>query len=115
VTADLLEQVRKKKEIYRLENKRDIIYYHYSDEKVDVVIVAAGYDVFGFQTLRQLLFILLISFIIGVFIAVVSGYVFSKWLLLPLGKIADDVSEISAQSLTRRIDTGRSHDEWYHL
>ena len=44
-----------------------------------------------------------------------SGFVFSKWLLLPLGKIADDVSEISAQNLTRRIDTGRSHDEWYHL
>jgi two-component system sensor histidine kinase ArlS len=115
VSDDLLKQVRIKQKIYLQQNNRDIVYYHYEDNKVDVVIAAAGYDVFGVETLRQLLSILLISFIVGVCIAVISGYIFSKRLLLPLGKIADDVNEISAQSLTRRIDTGRSRDEWYNL
>jgi signal transduction histidine kinase len=115
VSADLLQQVRAEQKIYRQEKDRDVVYYHYVDDKMDAVIVAAGYDVFGFETLRQLLFILLISFVVGVCIAIISGYVFSGRLLLPLGKIANDVSEISAQSLTRRIDTGRSRDEWFHL
>jgi len=115
VSPELMKRVREKQLMYEQRNDRDVVYYHYKDQNLDAVIVAAGYDVFGYQTLKELLFILMVSFIVGVCIAVISGYIFSKRLLLPLGKIADDLNEISVQNLARRIDTGRSKDEWYYL
>jgi signal transduction histidine kinase len=35
--------------------------------------------------------------------------------LLPIKRISEDVTEISAQNLARRIQTGTSKDEWYQL
>jgi len=115
LSRDIFEKVRSRQTMYLEIDKRDVAFYHYTDQNVDLVIVAAGYDVFGYSVMKQLLFILSISFFVGVFIAIVSGYVFSRRLLLPLSKIASEVNEISAQSLARRIDTGRSQDEWYNL
>ncbi|MEO5997269.1 MAG: HAMP domain-containing sensor histidine kinase, partial [Chitinophagaceae bacterium] len=45
----------------------------------------------------------------------VTGYIFSTRLLMPIKKIATDVEDISAQNLTRRINTGKSKDEWFSL
>ena len=81
----------------------------------DLVIVAAGFDDFGRHYLNRLLFILVISFLAGTVMAILVGYIFSKRLLRPLGKIAFEVNEISAHNLTRRMATGRSRDEWYYL
>jgi signal transduction histidine kinase len=44
-----------------------------------------------------------------------SGYFFSKRLLQPIRKIADEVNIISAQSLTHRIKSGKGDDEWHYL
>ena len=114
-SSDILDKVRARQSMNLVIDKRDVAFYHYTDQNVDLVIVAAGYDVFGYGVMKQLLSILLVSFFVGVIIAIVSGYVFSGRLLLPLKKIANEVNEISAQNLARRIDTGRSHDEWYNL
>jgi signal transduction histidine kinase len=41
--------------------------------------------------------------------------VFSKILLKPIRKIADDVKDISAQNLEHRIKSGNARDEWNYL
>jgi signal transduction histidine kinase len=115
VTPQLLNEVRQKGEYYKNIDHRDQSYYHYTDGKMDLVIIAAGFDNYGHEALRQLLFILLISSVFGICIAIISGYVFSRRLLSPLRKIAGEVKEISAQSLSRRIITGNSKDEWFNL
>ena len=56
-----------------------------------------------------------ISFLGGTGIALVLGYFFSKILLRPVKQIADEVNSISAQSLTHRIRSGNSEDEWNYL
>jgi signal transduction histidine kinase len=115
ISEELLNKVRVQKKVYSKIGEKDVVYYNYTDEKVNIVIVAAGYDIYGWQNLRQLLFILLISFIGGFLIAIASGYFFSRELLKPLSKIADDVNEISVQNLARRMNTGSTRDEWYYL
>lgn len=115
IDKNRLSEARRDKRIYALINKRDIIYYHYAENHFNLVIVAAGFDEFGRQYLNRLLFILVMSFFAGTIIAIISGYLFSARLLRPLGRIAFEVNEISAQNLTRRMDTGTSHDEWYYL
>jgi signal transduction histidine kinase len=115
VDTGKLSDARNTPKLYVLMNKRDVIFYHYTDNNFNLVIVAAGYDDFGRQYLNRLLFILLMSFLAGTVIAVLIGYLFSSKLLRPLGRIAFEVNEISAQNLTRRMDTGASRDEWYYL
>lgn len=111
----LLNEVRTKQKIYSMVGEKDVVYYNYVDEKLSIVIVAAGYDVFGWQNLRELLLILIISFFGGFFIAIISGYIFSTQLLKPLSNIADEVKDISVHNLARRMKTGSSRDEWHYL
>ena len=114
-SIDKLNEVRSRGRIYAQIDKRDVILYNYIDSKTNIVIVAAGYDLVGYQNLKSLRLILLLSFFSGILIAIAGGYIFSRRLLKPLGRIADDVNEISAQSLAKRIETGSSADEWYYL
>jgi signal transduction histidine kinase len=101
--------------IYTQLDNRDVVFYRYTGEKKHLIIVAAGYDLIGHQNLKSLLHILTFSFLIGILIAIISGYIFSRKLLQPLGSIADDINEISAQGLAKRIDAGTSPDEWNYL
>ncbi|MCU7549121.1 HAMP domain-containing histidine kinase [Chitinophagaceae bacterium LB-8] len=115
VSHQQLDDARVKKSVYFKINDKDAVAYHYTDKNNRIVIVASGYDDFGNRLLRQLAYFLILSFVGGNIIAFISGLVFSKKLLQPVQKIADEVNEISAQNLTRRIATTQNHDEWNHL
>ena len=79
------------------------------------MIAAAAFDEEGNTKLNNLKIILLIGFILVNLIALTSGYFFSKILLRPIKKIADEVNDISAQSLAHRIKSGNAKDEWNYL
>lgn len=115
VSPQQLDDARVKKSIFFSINNKDVVAYHYTDENNRIVIVASGFDEDGKRILRQLSYFLVLSFIGGSIIAFISGFIFSKKLLQPVRKIADEVNEISAQNLTRRIATSSSRDEWNHL
>jgi two-component system sensor histidine kinase ArlS len=93
-------------------NKEAIAYLNANNR---IVIVTAAFDEDGKRTLRHLQVILWLSLIGGTLVAFISGYIFSKVLLLPVKKIADEVNIISAQSLTHRIKSGNTNDEWGYL
>jgi two-component system, OmpR family, sensor histidine kinase ArlS len=115
VSIQQLNDARIKKSVFFTSNNKDAIAYHYTDENNRMVIVASGFDEDGKRILRQLSYFLILSFIGGNIIALISGLIFSKKLLQPVQKIADEVNEISAQNLTRRIETSHNRDEWNHL
>ncbi|MEI6948220.1 HAMP domain-containing sensor histidine kinase [Paraflavisolibacter sp. H34] len=99
---------------YRL-GRKDIVAYHYTDARNRLVLVAAGLDEAGLRHLQQLSAILIFSFIGGVVVTFLSGYIFSSRLLLPIRKIADEVNEISARNMASRIAEGSGRDEWHYL
>lgn len=115
VPRTVLDDARIKNSIFFKAGKKEAVAYHYVDEDTRIIIVAAARDENGLENLRHLKVILLISFLGGTIAAFFGGYFFSKGLLLPVRKIADDINEISTQNLTRRIHTGRATDEWYYL
>jgi len=94
---------------------RQDVFAYYHVNGTGLVVFAAAYDEFGKRNLRQLSFILVISTLGGVLIAMISGYIFSKRLLSPIKNIADEVKEISAQDLNRRIEMRKVKDEWNYL
>jgi len=97
----LLARARQKGKVYFVEGNKDAVAYYYGDAAL--VIVAGAYDEPGDEKLRHLRVVLSMSFVGGLLSAVVVGWLFSISLLRPLRRIADDVNDISAHNLTRRI------------
>lgn len=113
----IIDKARTRESIYFRTKDKDAIAYHYMDENVSLVIIASAYDEAGNEKLRHLREVLSLSFVGGILISIVGGYLFSISLLYPLRRIADEVNEISAKNLTRRIHSANRNnkDEWYYL
>jgi len=115
ISDDILNKARADSVYFFTAGKREAIVYYYSRNNSQKVIVAAAFDEEGKTKLNNLKIILLISFFFVNLIALTSGYFFSKILLRPIKNIADEVNDISAQSLAHRIKTGNAKDEWNYL
>lgn len=113
--SKILDNARIKGSLYFTQGDREVVAYHYTDNISRYVMVVAGEDVLGKESLKNLLNILILSFLVGNIFVLISGFFFSKGLLQPIKNISRDVAEISAQNLARRIETGKSKDEWYDL
>lgn len=92
--------------------RRAVAYFH---KPSDLVVAAAARDPQGERELDQLLEVLVNSYVISILLVFAAGYYFSRKLISFVTKIAGDVEEISAQNLSRRIQTGKVKDEWYFL
>jgi len=64
---------------------------------------------------HQLLILLCFSLAGSIVIAFISGYFFSRLLLKPVKKIADQLNTISGQSITQRLQSGDGPGEWNYL
>ncbi len=111
----IIDKARSGTDVYFTSENREGIAHYYHDKNFGMVIVAAAYDEEGKRKLQQLKFILMLSFAGGMLIAIGAGYFFSKQLLIPLRKIADEVNDISVQNLSGRIKSSASKDEWNYL
>ena len=109
----ILDQARANgSHFFSVGNREAIAYLNATNR---IVTVTAAFDEDGKRTMQHLQIILWLSLIGGTLVAFISGYIFSKALLLPVKKIADEVNIISAQSLTHRIKSGKLNDEWGYL
>jgi two-component system, OmpR family, sensor histidine kinase ArlS len=115
ITAEMLEDARAQSSYYFTQRGKEAIAYYYVTGDASIVIICGAKDVDGETYLAHLKNILLLSFIAGMTIAILGGYLFSGQLLAPIRKITYEVTEISAQNLTRRVPTGDIKDEWYYL
>jgi len=111
----LLKEARDKKTIFFKVGRKDVIAFYDYTNPDKTVIVASAFDAEGKKNLEHLKYILLISFTVITVIAFISGYFFSKRLLKPIRKIADEVNIISAQSLAHRLESAKADDEWHYL
>ena len=115
LNKDILNEARAKNIIFFTTGAKEAIAFYTNKNNERAVIVAAAFDNEGKRNLQHLKLILWSGLIGGTLIAFISGYIFSKILLQPVKKIADEVNVISAQSLTHRMKSGKSDDEWSYL
>src|SRR5579871_1668995 len=111
----ILAKAKSGHDVYFTNGDLEYVVHLFSEGNTHVIMAAGAYDEEGKMKLRQLRYILLFSFAGGILIAIAAGYFFSKRLLAPLRKIADEVNEISVQNLESRIKTNASRDEWNYL
>jgi two-component system, OmpR family, sensor histidine kinase ArlS len=110
-----LQRARENGEYIYSKGHRDIIAVAYRSGEQQYIAVAAAYDDVGLEKLEQLKFVLLISFVSGSLITLLSGLIFSSRLVRPIKKITNEVKEISSQNLSRRIALAETKDELYEL
>lgn len=115
ITNEIIEDARASQTSYFTEGEKEAIAYHYTSDNADIVVICAAKDEQGKENLAYLKSILILSFVAGITIALVGGLFFSKSLLAPIKKISNEVTDISAQNFTSRIQTGQVKDEWYQL
>lgn len=115
IDATMLARARNSEKLFFKVQQKEVITYHYRTGNKDIIIVSGGEDVEGKLELHYLRNILLASFLIGIAVIMIAGYIFSYRLLMPVRKIASDVQAISVQNLARRIKTGNTKDEWGQL
>ena len=103
--------------LFHTRTKKDAIAYYYDDETSCFVIIAAAYDEAGNRSWSICVWSLSSDFIRGILTSIIGGYFFSIRLLHPLRRIADEVTDISARNLARRIGAtgGNPKDEWDYL
>lgn len=110
-----LQSTRDYGEYIYTKGHRDVIAVAYKSGNQQYVAVAAAYDDVGLEKIEQLKYILLISFVSGSLITLLSGLIFSSRLVRPIKKITNEVKEISSQNLSRRIALASTKDELYEL
>lgn len=115
INPAMLDNARKKGPQFLEIGSKETVIYFYKDTFNGIVVVSAAEDSEGKQELNHLVDILLLSFLTSIVLVVAIGYIFSTRLLRPIKRITEDIEEISAQSLARRLDVGHSKDEWYYL
>lgn len=115
VDKNMLHGLDSNQRHYFRSGDKEAIAYRYAERNNDIFVVSAANDENGKQNLVHLRNILMLSFFWGIIVTLLAGYFFSGKLLMPIKKIANDVSEISVQNLARRISTGQVKDEWYGL
>ena len=79
------------------------------------VIVISAEDKDGKKRLRQLLILLMVTFLTGITLSAIAGYIFSRTILNPLKKITHIVKSISLKNIEKRLSESDINDEWNEL
>lgn len=83
----------------------------YRDRGQQFYIFASGYDRIGFAKLSTLQRIMLLVNLLGFALIVLAGWYFSGRVLKPISQIVDEVEQITATHLHKRVNEGNRRDE----
>jgi signal transduction histidine kinase len=115
IDDSLLDEVRKKQEVRFSRGEYECLGYLYTDRFGHFVVIVAAVDIYGYTKLGNLRTILSIVFGGAIFIILISGYFYVGRVLKPISKVIQEVDDISATSLHRRVDAGNGKDEMSQL
>ncbi|MFT3826687.1 MAG: ATP-binding protein [Chitinophagaceae bacterium] len=115
IDKEVLREARLNHITYFTNTGRDGLALHFTDANTRIVIVVASYDDDGWNRLKQLRNILVLSLLVGIFVTLIVGYLFSRQLVEPIMQIIGEVNDISSQNLSQRLQPGSSRDELNHL
>ncbi|WP_149242478.1 sensor histidine kinase [Dyadobacter sp. 32] len=109
--ANLLAEVRQKKEIEFLQGESETIGILYDEGDEPLVVLASAFDKFGKSKLQNLLQTLAWGLTGGICLTVILGIYFAGNSLRPISRINEQVSLITAQNLDKKLDEGNRKDE----
>ncbi|KAA9354930.1 HAMP domain-containing sensor histidine kinase [Larkinella humicola] len=108
---DLLDRVRKQKQLYMRRNTREIVGLAYSYQQQEYVIIATAYDESGLTEIAHLRNILGFGLVFSLSLVGISGWMFAGRFLQPISNVIRQVDRITASNLNMRVDASDNSDE----
>jgi len=106
-----LEQLKKKKTIFRTASEYDILGIYYDFENRDYFALIAANDKYGRSKLAYLGLLLLSAFLVGTASVWAISFYLSKKTLKPLDRLTKQMQEITTQNLTVQVEEPATQDE----
>ena len=109
--SEFASKVKSRTEFRYRKNDRLTLGFLYNDEKGSFYVLASAIDTVGTGKLNNMLQTMFVSFFIFLILIVLAGQFLAKKALNPIQIIIQQVKDISATNLHRRLDSGTETDE----
>jgi two-component system sensor histidine kinase ArlS len=111
LTPEELETVKNKPEVSFRKGDRQVIALSYNHNKDHYVVTASAIDLEGNKHIQFLAMILTVSYFVSLILILLSGRVFARNALKPIGRIIEEVRRINLPKMRLRVDEGSKKDE----
>jgi signal transduction histidine kinase len=109
--SNVIELVRKRKDIELAEGTRQTVGIYYNDNQGNFVILTSAVDIQGHRRIDDLIEIMAAMFILVITGLFFIGRWFAKKALEPLDDVVDQMQLVHARNLSFRVDEGNGKDE----
>jgi two-component system, OmpR family, sensor histidine kinase ArlS len=111
----MLQAIRFNKWMSFYEGNWQVVGFVFENAGQEYLVTAAAFDEYGFNKLKVLRNVLVISGLIATLLLFVLGRFFSALVLSPIRQITARARKISAKNLDMRLEVGKSQDELNEL
>ncbi len=111
LSENLFIKIKSSNQIREKDGKNEALWIYYKGKLENAIVYIYGYDAVGYDKLRFLAEILSIGCFVAFFITFISGYFYSRQILLPINNIIKNVRDITASNLDLRLKVGKNNDE----
>lgn len=115
IDTALLDRVRLEGELQDRSGDREQIAFPFTDRYDRFIVVASGNDIYGRSKLRNAGHVMIATFLIGLVLIFLVGRFYAQRALSPVQRLIDEIREISAASLSLRVQAGTEQDELAQL
>jgi signal transduction histidine kinase len=112
---DLLTRIRTSGKMRTTSGRYELMGILFPEEFNRFVVLSAARDIYGYDKLKNLRAVLLLSTGIFLLLFYPAGWLFAARSLSPISRVVERVEEISIASLDLRVDEGNGKDELAHL
>ncbi|WP_128545432.1 HAMP domain-containing sensor histidine kinase [Larkinella soli] len=114
-TPELLDRIRKEREVWMQRNDRQVIGIAYNYDGRQWVIVASAYDEFGLTELYQLRTVIAVGLLVTLTLVGLTGWFYAGRSLQPITDVVRQVDAITVSKLDQRVRAGSDGDEMARL
>ena len=111
VDTALISRIRAQGEATTNYEDFEVLGFMFREGQDQYVVVAAAQDIYGFNALTNLRYILVVIFLCSLVIVSIVGWFYAGRVLEPISNIVSEVDSITEASLDRRLDEGNNRDE----
>ena len=111
IDNDFLKVTLAKEQVHFTQGEFEALAFVLHDRSELFIIIAYAQDVYGKDAIRNLRYILFLTFAASLVLISFLGWIYAGRVLQPISKIVDEVSKISETNLNRRVEEGNKNDE----
>ncbi len=111
LTQQELNKIKKAQKLSFKKEDRFVVGVYHQENNQEFIVVASAIDKVGSSKIKQLQFVIIISFFISLIIIYLSGHFFANNALNPINEVIKQAKQITDSNLSMRVSAGNKNDE----